>query len=133
MTDTNYFEALAAAGDWARGAAPNPLTMRVVRKAFVATGVYIACDRDGRVRYVGSAARPGRPHGLGDRVHEHRVPQRGSWRWIWVLPLLDDTPAVVVRAIEGRVIRLLSPSDNQVGHRNLVVPPRSSMEVASAS
>lgn len=131
MTDTDYFEALAVAGEWVRGSAPVPLTIGAVRKAYVATGVYIACDREGRVRYVGSAARPGNPYGVGTRVHEHRLRERANWRRIWLLPLWDDTPWPIVRAIEGRVIRLLAPTDNRVGHRDLTVPSRSGAAAAA--
>lgn len=76
-----------------------------------AHAVYVACDRTGRVRYVGSTI--GRP--AKARVAEHLAdPERTrEWHQAWVIPLRASTPGPVVRSIEGRVGRFLRPSDTR--------------------
>lgn len=74
-------------------------TMPVNRAA-----VYIIVDAGDHIVYVGSVAR-GRPDAIVARLTEH-LRERGKariWRRVWVIPLREDTPSTVVRAIEGRV------------------------------
>ncbi len=124
MTEERYYSAVALAGDWARGVSPRPICLASAGRAHVRTGVYIACDCLGVVLYVGSACRPMDPHGVGTRVAEHPVSRRRRWASVWLIPLHDDTPNVVVHAIEGAIIALLAPAENRRQHSFCRVPAR---------
>jgi hypothetical protein len=81
---------------------------------FGGKGVYIAVDVRGVVRYVGSVSRP-RRNGVRERVVEHVRAwfKERHWTHIYVVPLSDETPATVVKMIEGRIGRRLRPLDNK--------------------
>jgi hypothetical protein len=74
-----------------------------------ANAVYVATDLGGDVRYVGSTTRTS-PVRLA--AHARDVRRATEWSHLWIVPLVDDLPRRVVLDIEGRVGRLLKPTDN---------------------
>lgn len=125
MNAARYREAAALAANWIRGLYPRAISIERLPRARVPVGIYIPCGPDGRVRYVGSAVRPGTSNGLACRVNEHSLRRRGTWRYVWVIPLWDDTPREVVRAIEGQIIDFLGlPADNRARHLPRHIPHR---------
>lgn len=112
---------------WARGLYPHPIAIRDVLRVRAGVGIYMACRADGELLYVGSAARPTNLHGVGHRICEHSSTRRSRWRYVWILPLYDDTPPKIVLAIEGQVIDVLKPLQNQRRHTFRIVPIRESV------
>ena len=72
--------------------------------------IYIACNRDGEVVYVGSSIRTARRR-LREHVRDRH--RGGTWDSVWVIPLRDDLRESRVRIAEGRVGRLLKPTENK--------------------
>ena len=124
MTPATYREVARLARGWARGLYPHPIPAHDIRRIRVGVGIYMACRADGYLLYVGSATRPEDPHGVASRIYEHHAARRARWRQVWVLPLHDDTPAEIVLAIEGQIIDLLQPPQNQRRHAPRNVPLR---------
>ncbi|HEX6036417.1 hypothetical protein [Longimicrobium sp.] len=117
MNEHDYRGAAALAGGWRRGLYPRAIPLERLRRLRAGVGIYMACDGSGRLAYVGSAVRPESRAGVADRVFQHGVPRRGSWREVWVIPLRDDTPRRVVLGIEGQIRDLLAPPQNIARHR----------------
>ncbi len=82
-----------------------PVTLPDVKNA-----IYIACDTDGAVRYVGSSIRSVRRR-LTEHLGERE--RAGAWKSLWVLPLDEALPEPLVRLCEARVGRLLRPTENR--------------------
>lgn len=77
--------------------------------------VYIVSDGLRDVQYVGSVHRPNHPTGVARRLAEHlRDPaKRQRWHAVSVIWLRDETPAEVVRRVEGAVGSDLFPLANR--------------------
>ncbi len=77
-------------------------------------GIYIAESHDGHVDYVGSVCRTD-TIGIVARVAAHHLAgdRARHWARVWVVLLMDATPATVVRRIEGRIGRALSPRNSR--------------------
>lgn len=76
------------------------------------SAVYIIADRHGRVCYVGSVAR--RSFGaLRARLREHlrTRPRASRWATVMVIPLRASTAVKGVRRVEGRVGKVLMPTE----------------------
>src|SRR4051794_20337032 len=110
MRPEQYRAAAALAGPALLRARPHPQLVHQLTGG-ERNAVYVACDRTGRVRYVGSTI--GRP--AWARVCEHLtdVHKTREWHEVWVIPLRSETPEQSVRSIEGRVGRYLRPTDTQ--------------------
>jgi hypothetical protein len=117
VNEREYRGAAALAGGWRRGLYPRPIPLERLRRLRVGVGIYMVCDGSGRLAYVGSAVRPESSAGVADRVFQHSLSRRGSWREVWVIPLRDDTPRRVVLGIEGQIRDLLAPPQNIARHR----------------
>jgi hypothetical protein len=79
-------------------------------------GVYVACAADMGVRYVGSVHRPTSPHGLTDRIMEHRLKspeRRAAWRYVWFVPMHTGATLAEVRRAEARIGAMLRPPMTQ--------------------
>lgn len=120
----HYRVALQIAGDWARGACSSSIRALDIPRIRASVGIYFGCRSDGRLLYIGSAVRPLNPHGVAHRILEHPLKVRERWWYVWVLPLYDDTPPTIVRAIEGQIIDCLSPPLNIRRHHAQSIPPR---------
>jgi hypothetical protein len=80
----------------------------------VRSGVYIVCEPDGTVRYVGSIRR--RTPALGERLLAHlkeKPLRRATWARVALIRTPDVLAAEAVRRTEGRVGRALDPQDNE--------------------
>jgi hypothetical protein len=119
-----YHESAKLARGWARATYSQPIPIDRVTRMRVAVGVYFACRSDGKLLYIGSAARPRNTHGVAKRIFEHPLPVRGRWWSVWILPLYDDTPRDIVHAIEGQIIDLLRPPRNRRRHAPRIIPQR---------
>jgi hypothetical protein len=108
-----YHRLLRLASGWADRGIAEPMPRWKVEEMNVSTGLYIACDIQGEVLYVGSAKRTSKKDGVHRRIKEHSLDRRLTWEWFWILPLKEETPLNVVRAIEGQVIDLLEPPMNR--------------------
>lgn len=75
--------------------------------------VYVAWDRVGRCRYVGSVHRPSNPAAVASRMREHMIDpdRRGRWVVVTVFPIARDLGVEVVRACEAVTARFLHPLD----------------------
>jgi hypothetical protein len=102
------------AGGWLSEHVPRPFPVDQLDHLDVASGVYVVEDALDRVRYVGSVCRPGNSRGIACRLREHlRDPgKRLTWHHVWVVPLREDTPRRIVRAVEGAVGAELTPVGN---------------------
>ncbi len=123
MNEREYRRAAALAGGWRRGPYPRAIPMERLRRLRAGVGIYMACDGSGRLSYVGSAVRPESTAGVADRVFQHELARRGSWREVWVIPLRDDTPRRVALGIEGQIRDLLAPPQNIARHRPRFLEP----------
>lgn len=122
MKRTDYRRLARMTRGWMRGTHSLPIHIDEIKRAKAGVGIYLACRVDGELLYVGSAVRPDDPYGVGRRVLEHPLKRRSSWRWVWVLPLRDETPRDVVLAIEGHLIDHLRPPMNRRRHVPVIVP-----------
>ncbi|MFJ1756520.1 hypothetical protein [Kitasatospora sp. NPDC088134] len=83
------------------------------RWANVRTGVYVPCDHDFTVRYVGSIHRT--DPALATRLREHfaKHPEReGTWTRMALIALPNALTTAALRRCEGRAGRALDPLDN---------------------
>lgn len=125
MTEVEYRRAALISAGWARGVVPRPFPITRLEELRMDVGVYFACQLDGRLHYVGSVCRPGNPAAFRQRVSEHDAQRSMYWHRFWLLPLHDNTPEWIVRAIEGEIIQLLRPPSNIAQPRVRLVPIRS--------
>lgn len=80
----------------------------------VRTAVYIVCDDERIVRYVGSVDRTKPALSARLRVHLAEASEaREQWTQVGLIRLPDDLPEPAVRRCEGRVGRALNPVDNK--------------------
>jgi hypothetical protein len=72
------------------------------------TAIYIAELDDGRCAYVGQTRQ-----GTATRLMQHATRWSRSTRWtaVWVVPILDEVPDRELDRIEGRIGRLLRPTE----------------------
>jgi hypothetical protein len=122
MNQHLYLQSFQIARGWGREALSEAIPGWKVAELPVSTGIYITCGFDQLVRYVGSAHRPGVTHGVYRRITEHPVPWQLQWEWFWIIPLKNETPLDLVRAIEGQVIDLLNPPMNRKRHPLKFIP-----------
>lgn len=123
MTPEDYDEAVALARGWQKGAGyPRPISRSLMARLNVRVGVYFACLTNGELDYIGSAVRPDTSHGLMERIRGHPRSRRARWGRFWVLPLRNDTPESIVRAIEGQLIDMFSPPENRRRHSSILIP-----------
>jgi hypothetical protein len=111
-----YWVACSLAGEWRRGYLPDGVNLLSAAPPFprVRRGVYIACDRTGRIVYVGKVTRAD-ARAVRARVFEHVRDDKKAYLWatIHVVPLRDDTPTEVVAHLEGVIGRRLMPATNR--------------------
>jgi hypothetical protein len=109
VTIERYLSACAFAGRWLVTARPWPEPAGHQMVMTDMRGVYIICDWAGTVVYVGSTT-----GGVKARVlaHLRDVDRTLHWTSVWAIPLLESTPLVTVRRIEGLIGRSLRPSQS---------------------
>jgi hypothetical protein len=95
----------ASAGWW-------PLVGRLTGVSMT-VGIYVAVDGD-TCLYVGKIRR--HDEGIDRRIARHHQPVE-TWEGVWLLPMRQSTPDVVVRHFELAVIARHQPVDNVVGRR----------------
>lgn len=119
MTVTMTQERFKLVRRWASGVAtdnhPQPYHLKAGSVPEVGSAIYITCDWEGNVRYVGSVHRPDNPLGLRDRLAEHRRRRDifRYWTQVWVVELTGADSDVVHR-IEGAIGRELDPCDTKL-------------------
>jgi hypothetical protein len=114
-----YLHLAGLAGPWLAEARPHPeslnalLAPRPSHTSNEIKAIYIVTNRHGNACYVGQT-RP--THSNGDaaarRLRQHLTDpsKRREWQCYWVLPLLDETPAGVLDALEKAIcLRLAVP------------------------
>lgn len=91
-----------------------PFDLNLEARPVGGVGVYIACNIQGDVDYVGSVYRLGDPEGAARRLAEHlRDPKRHrTWRFVWWIPMHASAPLTYVRRTEGLVGAMLRPTRN---------------------
>lgn len=110
--DTTRYRALCRyAGDWLGDPTPRSFALDKLDEIRACSGVYVVCEPLERVQYVGSVHRPMSSCGVADRLREHlrEGNKRLSWKTVWVVPLVAETPREVVRSVEACVGADLSP------------------------
>jgi hypothetical protein len=111
VTDKHYAIARGMAGEWVGANTPVRYSLtRGIRKMLppAPTAIYITEKQNGRTAYVGQT-RQGAALRLAQQVrHWHRAT---TWAWVWVVPLLDETPNEELDRIEGWVGEWLRPVD----------------------
>jgi hypothetical protein len=114
LDHTLYRALTQRAGRWAASVQPTPCAIERHAQLRGGSAVYIACDDEDRVLYVGSVHRPGDAAGLAGRIAEHlrNAEKRLRWRRLWVLSLRADVPLAVVRDLEAIVGTELAPPWN---------------------
>ncbi|MGN6373672.1 MAG: hypothetical protein ACTHM1_11915 [Solirubrobacteraceae bacterium] len=113
MNDKHYAIARGMAGKWVGSNVPVRYTLtRGIPRALPSarTAVYITEKRSGRTAYVGQTRQ-----GTARRLAQHvRYWNRATtWAWVWVVPLLDETPNLELNRIEGRIGEWLRPVDSR--------------------
>lgn len=96
-----------------RGAGPH----RIMELPVMSCAVYVACDPNHEVEYIGKVRRRAKK-GLASRLLHHHV-QQATWETMWIVPLRDDLSDQEVRQIEGVLIARLRP------RQNVINPPAS--------
>lgn len=117
MTNALYRVAAGIAGEHRAGYLPGPYRLAGPvphNLPLRSKAIYIAVDSAGVVRYVGSVCRSRRT-AIRERTMEHVREwfKRHNWTVVYVVPLDPSTPSNVVKQIEGRIGRRLTPSDNR--------------------
>ncbi len=111
MTDKHYAIARGMAGEWAGSNVPVRFTLtRGIPNTLPAarTAIYITEKKNGRTAYVGQTRQ-----GAARRISQHvrEWDRAAGWAWLWVIPLLDNTPNNELNRIEGRIGYWLRPVD----------------------
>jgi hypothetical protein len=88
------------------GAGPH----RMTELPAMSCAVYIACDPDHEVEYVGKVRRRGKK-GLASRLSHHHVPQ-ATWETMWIVPLRENLSDQDVRQVEAVLVARLRPRQN---------------------
>lgn len=112
MNSRLYRDVRVLAGQWAGKADPVPYSLGTSVSSVPGSGpvVYVVGGIAGDVAYVGSSMK-----GAASRLRRHLAEsaKTRSWRAVWLIPLLPDTPETAVRRIEGRVGRRLNPTGTE--------------------
>jgi hypothetical protein len=111
VNDKHYAIARGMAGRWVGSNVPVRYTLsRGVPKALppAPTAIYITEQRNGRTAYVGQTRQ-----GAARRIAQHvrQWDRATTWAWVWVVPLLEETPNAELDRIEGRIGEWLRPVD----------------------
>ncbi len=111
MNVEHYAIARGMAGEWMGDNAPVRFALsRGIPKALPEHGtvIYITERANGRTAYVGQTRQT-----AAVRLRKHmRTWERATlWAWVWVVPLLDQTPDDEFNLIEGRIGGWLRPTD----------------------
>ena len=111
MNKHHYAIARSMAGVWMADSVPVRFSLsRGVPRALPKnnTAIYITERRGGRTAYVGQTRQ-----GVAVRLSQHmRDWSRATqWAWVWVVPIVDETPACELSRIEGRIGVWLHPTD----------------------
>lgn len=122
MNAQAYCQAIHFARGWARGSYPKAISKGEISRLKVRVGIYFACVRTGDLDYIGSAVRPSDRCGVARRIVQHSEARRKLWKEFWVVPFKEDTPEVIVRAIEGQMIDYFRPTGNLRIHSVRSVP-----------
>jgi hypothetical protein len=110
MSWGGYREACRLAGPWLRrdvegGWFPLDLPLPKMR-----TCCYMAVDADNVVLYIGRVRRRDLG-GIRSRFSRHHR-RHAAWHAVWIVPLLDATPAVAVDNTEAALISIYQPPEN---------------------
>ena len=112
MNSRLYRAARVLAGQWAGEADPVPYSLAASVSSVPGNGpvVYVVGGVTGDVAYVGSSM-----NGAASRLRRHlgEPTKAGAWRAVWLIPLLDDTPEIAMRRIEGRIGKRLRPTGTE--------------------
>lgn len=111
MTDKHYAIARGMAGMWmGENLAVRFALSRGIPRALPThpTAVYITERANGRTAYVGQTRQT-----VPLRLAQHmRTWERATtWGWVWVVPLLDETPDRELDHVEARIGEWLRPLD----------------------
>jgi hypothetical protein len=111
VNEKHYAIARGMAGEWMGDAVSVRFEVaRGIPKALPnhRTAIYVAERANGRTAYVGQTRQT-----VAVRLAQHmRTWDRATrWAWVWVIPLLDETPDRELDYVEGRVGTWLRPVD----------------------
>jgi hypothetical protein len=111
VIDKHYAIARGMAGDWMGDSVPVRFGLsRGIPKALPkhGTAIYLSERANGRTAYVGQTRQT-----VAVRLAQHmRTWDRATlWAWVWVIPLLDETPDSELDYVEGRIGAWLRPVD----------------------
>lgn len=124
MNPDLYQQVWRDARGWAKEPIPAPVPPTRLTEFPGGVGVYVACDPMGNVQYVGSVLRPHDDLGVVHRIQAHPVDRWKEWYWFWFVPLADDTPLWIVRAVEAHAIARLTPIQNRSRPKPRIIPRR---------
>jgi hypothetical protein len=102
LTGLRLAQVRAAAGPWQCGDLLGPVRFADRHGIDVLVGIYLVCDEQGQLIYVGQARRNG---GVLARLDGHAVERAklDAFSDVWVLHLHDRTDQQTLDAIEGRI------------------------------
>jgi hypothetical protein len=111
MDRVRYRAICRYAGAWLDEPLPRRIALDQLDEITARSGVYVVCEPQERVQYVGSVCRPRTPGAVARRLREHLQEghKRLGWKWVWVVPLKLETPLPVVRSVEACIGADLAP------------------------